>query len=62
MTTPTLSVQELETVYDALAESIDAAGPGREALFLTKLALLMAREVGSAERMQALIDAALKDL
>ncbi|GGO79214.1 hypothetical protein GCM10011348_12930 [Marinobacterium nitratireducens] len=62
MTTATLSVQDLERVYDTLAESIDAVGTEHEALFLTKLALLSAREIGDAERVQALIATALKDL
>lgn len=62
MTNPNLSIQDLETVYDTLAESIDAAGPERETLFLTKLTLLMAREIGDAERVLALIASAQKDL
>lgn len=41
-----LSVEENERFYDALAQAIDAAGPAREALLLTKLALLLANEIG----------------
>ena len=41
-----LSVEANERLYDALALAIDAAGPEREALLLTKLALLLANEIG----------------
>ncbi|MFC6668736.1 hypothetical protein [Marinobacterium aestuariivivens] len=62
MTTPNLSVQDLETLYDTLAASLDTVGPDREALFLTKLALLMGPEIGDIERVLELIDKARKDL
>ena len=38
-----LSTEANERLYDALAEAIDRAGPEGEALFLTKLVLLLAR-------------------
>ncbi len=52
----------VERLWEQLAEAIAAAGPGREALFLAKLALLLAREVGDAERVAAAIGVALRDL
>ncbi|HOB67018.1 DUF2783 domain-containing protein [Ottowia sp.] len=62
MTTPTLSIPDLETVYDVLAQAIDQAGPEKSELFLVKLALLNANALGRAETMQQHIQAALQDL
>ncbi len=62
-TTPhALTIDGLETVYDALATAIDQAGPDKAQLFLVKLALLNANALGDAARVQAQIDTALKDL
>lgn len=52
----------LETVYDALALAIDRLGPEREALFLSKLALLMAHQLQDPDQALALIAEAEKDL
>lgn len=57
-----LTIPGLEAVYDALAQAIDEAGPEKARLFLVKLALLNANAIGSPERFQLHIDAALKDL
>ena len=57
-----LSIDGLETVYDALASAIDQAGTDKALLFLVKLALLQANALGDASRVQTQIDAALKDL
>jgi hypothetical protein len=54
--------EALEALWERLAEAVAAAGPERERLFLAKLALLLAREVGDAGRVMALIAAALADL
>lgn len=63
MTTPNaLTIPALETVYDALAQAIDQAGPGKTELFLVKLALLNANALGDATLFQAHLEAALKDL
>lgn len=56
-----LSTADLEQVYDRLAEAIDQA-EGHSELMLVKLALLMARELGQRERVDALIGDALRDL
>ena len=61
-TTQALTIDGLETVYDALATAIDQAGADKAQLFLVKLALLNANAMGDAVRVQSLIDAALKDL
>lgn len=53
--------QELEIVYERLADAIDRAG-SKEALFLTKLVLLLAQRQDSAGVVTASIEAALQDL
>jgi len=58
----TLSIDGLETVYDALAQAIDAAGPDKAQLFLVKLALLNANALGDAAPFLANVDIALQDL
>lgn len=50
-----LKFSELEQIYDELAEAIDASGPGRESVFLAKLALALAHEFGNAARVSELI-------
>jgi len=63
MTPSRLSVDELETVYDALAQAIDeAAASGQSELLLTKLALLQANALGNAALFQAHLRVALQDL
>ncbi|MEY4471071.1 MAG: hypothetical protein RIT20_1412 [Pseudomonadota bacterium] len=59
---PGLSIDGLETVYDALATAIDQAGPDKASLFLVKLALLNAQALGDAPQFQRHIAAALQDL
>lgn len=59
---PTLSTADLEQVYDTLAEAIDSAAEGRSELFLVKLALLLARELGDRSRFESQVAAALRDL
>ena len=63
MTTPNaLTIDGLETVYDALANAIDQAGQDKTELFLVKLALLNANALGDAELFQQQLQAALLDL
>lgn len=57
-----LSQAELEATYDRLADAIDAAGPDRSELLLVKLALLLAQDLGDADRVADLIGAAGHDL
>jgi hypothetical protein len=57
-----LSLPDLESTYDLLAEAIDNAPAGTSELLLAKLALLMAHELGDAARVRALVQAALADL
>lgn len=62
MTAQALSIPELETVYDALAQAIDQAGPDKAELFLVKLALLNAQALCRPDTVQQHIQAALLDL
>jgi hypothetical protein len=59
---PALPVAELEIVYDTLAQAIDRAPDGKSELYLVKLALLLANELGSAQRVIDLSETALLDL
>jgi hypothetical protein len=56
-----LTQAELETLYDELAEAIDAVGPERDSVFLAKLVLSMADEFGHAARVSALIQDCLNE-
>ena len=57
-----LTIPQLETVYDALAEAIDLAGPRQSELFLTKLCLLLANRMGNPANFAQDVAAALDDL
>lgn len=48
----------LEDVYAALADGVDAHGPEKEGMFLAKVCLLLAEELGDADRALELIQAA----
>lgn len=45
----------LEDVYAAVADGIDAAGPAREALFLSKVVLLLADALDDPDAALALV-------
>jgi hypothetical protein len=62
MTQNTLPLNELENVYDTLAQAIDQAGKDDEIIFLTKLALLLANDVGDEIRVSRAVKEALKNL
>lgn len=57
-----LKPEELERIYDLMAEAIDAAGRDKEALFLSKLCLLLAENVGDESTVKECIEMAEKDL
>jgi hypothetical protein len=59
---PPLPFEEFERAYEKLAEAIDAAGPEREALFLTRLALMLAHEAGDLALFEKALSTALDDL
>ena len=62
MTDTVLSIDGLETVYDALATAMDQAGPDKTPLFLVKLALLNANVLADDKLFQQHIATALQDL
>jgi hypothetical protein len=51
----------LEDFYANLAEAIDTAGPHREALLLSRLALLLAHALDDPARAVALVSEAARD-
>lgn len=53
---------DLEAIYDAIAEGVDAAGEQKRALFLAKLSLALANLVADRAAVEAAVAAALKDL
>ncbi len=57
-----LTLPDLESTYDLLAEALDRVPPARRELLLTKLALLLANELGDRGRIGTLVEAALSDL
>jgi hypothetical protein len=57
-----LATDDLERLWERLADAIDTAGPDRERLFLAKLALVLANELADPSRTEILICAALDDL
>lgn len=58
----TMPFEDLESAYETLATAIDAAGAQRETLFLTRLALLLADELGDIAAFRKAIGAALEGL
>jgi hypothetical protein len=58
----TMPFEELESAYETLAIAIDTAGAQREALFLTRLVLLLGHEVGDITAFRNAIEAALAGL
>ena len=58
----TMPFEDFETAYETLATAIDQAGPEREALFLTRLALLLGHELGDIAAFRNAIGSALEGL
>ena len=59
---PPLPFPDLERVYERIASAIDTAGPERESVMLTKLALSLAPRLGDLAAVESCIDMALQDL
>jgi hypothetical protein len=53
---------DLEHVWEKLANAIDAAGPGKDVLFLSKFALLASKELNDRQQVEHLVDIAMEDL
>jgi hypothetical protein len=58
----TMPFEDLETAYETLATAIDTAGAQREALFLTRLALVLGHELGDISAFKKSVGAALEGL
>ena len=58
----TMPAGDFETAYETLATAIDTAGPEREALFLTRLALVLGHELGDIDAFRKAVKAALDGL
>jgi hypothetical protein len=58
----TMSFEDLEAAYEALAMAIDSAGAQREALFLTRLALVLSHELGDVTAFRKAVKTALEGL
>jgi hypothetical protein len=54
--------EDFETAYETLATAIDTAGPKHEALFLTRLALVLGHELGDIAAFRSAIQTALDGL
>ncbi len=57
-----LSTEANERLYDALAEAVDRAGPKNEALFLTKLVLLLANQLNDEPEIRRALALALDEI
>lgn len=58
----TMRPEDFEAAYETLATAIDSAGPKREALFLTRLALLLGHELGDIAAFRKAIRTALEGI
>ena len=58
----TMPSADFETAYETVATAIDSAGPEREALFLTRLVLVLGHELGDIAVFQNAVRAALDGL
>jgi len=57
-----LTTAALEEIYDLVAAGVDRAGEARAQLFLAKLCLALANQVGDTAEVRQAVDAALRDL
>lgn len=58
----TMPSEDFEAAYETLAMAIDSAGTEREALFLTRLALVLANELGDIVAFKEAVRTALEGL
>ena len=58
----TMPSADFETAYETVATAIDSAGPEREALFLTRLVLVLGHELGDIAVFQDAVKTALDGL
>jgi hypothetical protein len=58
----TMPFEDFESSYETLATAIDQAGPERETLFLTRLALVLVHEISDITVFRKAVAAALDGL
>lgn len=57
-----MPAEDFEAAYESLAMAIDSAGPEREALFLTRLALVLGHQLGDIAVFKSAIRTALEGI
>jgi len=57
-----LPFEDLEQVFEMLAQAIDAVGADQERLFLAKLALTLSHKLGDLDQINDAIEIARRDL
>lgn len=57
-----LPFEDLEQVFETLAQAIDEVGAGQERLFLAKLALTLSHKLGDLDQITDAIEIARRDL
>jgi hypothetical protein len=57
-----MEFQDLETVYDLLANAIDDVGRDNEAIFLSKVCLILSHSTGDLNLVETSIESAKQDL
>jgi len=58
----TLPFDDLERTFELVAKAIDEVGPKQESLFLAKLALTLAHQLGDYEAVAQSVEIATRDL
>lgn len=54
----TMPIDDLEQVYDMIADAVDEVGPENECVFLAKLALVLSSQVNDPAKVEAAVIAA----
>jgi len=62
VTRQTLDTASLEEIYRLLAEAVDRVGRDKESLFLTKLVMILANQLGDVEFVRSAIREAAEHL
>ena len=60
--TKDMAFADLDVAYEELAQAIDRVGPKNEALFLTKLVLMLAQQSGDLDGFCKALNVAIQDL
>ena len=57
-----LPVADLEAAYELIAQAVDRVGPGRERLFLAKLALALSHRLDDLDEVKAALAEATREI